>query len=206
MTFPFRTILLCAALLGVACVPARADGLLVNGGFESSDFPPGWTITNNDGSTWVAGTSEASGLGFAPNSGSYVAMFGTQFVDDTISQTFSDIAGQHLTLTFFLAGGSLSAADFSAMIDSTVLLSISQTVDIGYVNSGVYTEYTYTFLGTGSDTVSFSGRNDNNYYALDDVSVTTDAPEPSSWMLLGTGLLGLMAVSLRRRGPTHSLR
>lgn len=188
----------CAALVGVACVPARADELVTNGGFETGDFG-GWTVTNNGGGTTVDSTSDAAGIGFAPQSGSYVAIFGTSGSDTTISQTFSDVAGQSLAVTFYLAGGSLSDADFTAMMDSTVLYSVSQTVNLAYLNTGDYTEYTYTFIGTGSDTLSFSGRNDANYYALDSVSVMPNAPEPASWMLLGTGLLGVLAMGMRRR-------
>ncbi|MES2391130.1 MAG: hypothetical protein V4555_05790, partial [Acidobacteriota bacterium] len=79
------------------CGSARADELLVNGGFETGDFT-GWTVANNDSFTTV---TAADGI-FVPTGGTYFAEFGTQGSDATVSQTFTDTVGEYLTLTFFL--------------------------------------------------------------------------------------------------------
>ena len=58
---------------------------------------------------------------------------------------------------------------------------------------------------SGSDTLTFSFRDDPGYLALDNVSVTeqtsgTSVPEPSSLLLLGTGVLGLGGMVRRKLG------
>jgi hypothetical protein len=56
--------------------------------------------------------------------------------------------------------------------------------------------------GTGSDTIQFNFRDDPAYMALDNVSVTLrgggTTPEPSSLLLLGSGLLTVGGVIRRK--------
>jgi hypothetical protein len=52
--------------------------------------------------------------------------------------------------------------------------------------------------GTGSDTLTFAFRDDPGWMALDNVAVTQNAPEPSSLLLLGTGVLGLAGMVRRK--------
>jgi hypothetical protein len=69
-------------------------------------------------------------------------------------------------------------------------------------NTGVnYTEFSYTVTGTGSDTITFNGRDDPAWMALDNISVTPitpTTPEPSSLLLLGSGLLAVGGVIRRK--------
>jgi len=69
--------------------------------------------------------------------------------------------------------------------------------NVGYLPP---TNHTFNVVGTGSDTIAFSFRNDPSYYNLDNISVSAVAPvpEPATWamMLVGLGAIGFMA---RRR-------
>jgi hypothetical protein len=183
-----RWSLLLASLSAVTFLPARADQL-VNGGFETGDFT-GYT-TSNLSFTDVVTSGFA---GYTPHSGSFFAALGNVGSQGIISQTFSDTAGAQYDFSFFLASNG-SPNTFSASIDGTTVLGPSNIATQGY------TLYSFLFTGTGSDTISFSERDDSDYLALDDVSVTATVsavPEPSGLVLVATGIAGLVTAFRRR--------
>ena len=67
-------------------------------------------------------------------------------------------------------------------------------------NTGAaWTQFSFDVVGTGSDTIQFSFRDDPAYMALDNVSVSGGTvPEPSSLLLLGSGLLTVGGVIRRK--------
>ena len=174
--------------LFLAAAAANATPILVNGSFETGDFT-GWTLGGNTDFTGVA-----SSFGPTPQDGIYDANFGPVGSDGFLSQSFSDSSGQSYNLSFWFASDGGSPADFSASIDSTTLLSIGPVVP----GSG-FTNYSFNFTGTGSDTLSFTNRNDPAYNYLDNISVTQAiaVPEPGTLPLFATGLLAFFL--LRRR-------
>lgn len=176
------------SLLFAAYRPASAGNinLVLNGGFETGDFT-GWTLINNQNTRVDS---------FNPNTGTYEADFGNSSGDATVSQTLTDVAGENYTFSFWQGNGA-AGGDFSAAFDSTVLLSEVNPAATG----GAYTQFSYNVVGTGSDTISFSGFNEFSEF-LDDVSVVgaeSSTPEPSTVVLTGLGCIGLIA-RYRKKG------
>jgi hypothetical protein len=187
----------CSAIVG---------NLVSNCGFETGDFT-GWSQTGNSNFTGVDN-------GF-PNNGNFAADLGATgiFVNGVLvgpdpgflSQTVSDTNGATTTLTFWLA--SLPAeplAPVNNYFDYSIDNNPAYTVNLMNVAAtSLYTEYTLSFIGTGSDTVLFTFENEPSAFELDDVAivdpgVATVTPEPSSLMLLGTGVLSLAGVARRK--------
>jgi PEP-CTERM motif-containing protein len=188
-----KTLLTVAALVvllvGAPTVFASPN-LLTNGSFETGDFT-GWN---------QSGLEEVVTGGFyvypGAQDGNFYSVWGNVGGDGQISQSFSDTAGAHYTFSFWFASVGDVPSDFSASWDSTTLLSLSNP------NTGVnYTEYSFAVTGTGSDTITFTGRDDPAWMALDNISVTPSTgttPEPSSLLLLGSGLLAVGGVIRRK--------
>ena len=178
-----------AALSVAAFIPTHAQ-ILSNGSFETGSFS-GWTTANLN-ATFVAPSGFDS---YPAQDGNYFAALGNVGSPANISQSFSDVAGQSYDFNFYVASNG-SANSFSASVNGVDVLAPT------YIPPQGYTLYSYMFTGTGNDTISFSAEDDPAYIALDNVSVNpagmAATPEPSSLMLMGTGILGMAGV-LRRR-------
>lgn len=192
------TIWIFAALLLMASSPAWSqsicDGvsgnLVTNCGFETGDFT-GWTL---GGDTTFMGVS-----GSYANSGSFGAFLGPVGSDSSLSQFVGDNSTRY-EISFYLEGNSSGPNDFTALWNGTPLLSL--------VNADPFSYTLYTFdvagnSGAGSNLLEFDMRNDPSYWGLDDVSVVNiggggPTPEPSSLLLLGSGLLTVGGVIRRK--------
>ncbi len=181
----------------LACSPAgaRAD-LVVNGGFETGDFT-GWTVTAGASGSYIVVSSFGTahtGAPFGPHSGQYEASFGGIGPgDDSISQTLSTTPGQSYVLEYWLANisGPGPTEHFQASWGGQV---ISASI-ISNAEAFPYTEYSFTVVASASMTqIQFSGHQDDTRFTLDDVSVTpmTATPEPSSFVLMLLGAVGLL--------------
>jgi hypothetical protein len=174
-----------AAVVVLATAGAAHAGpnLITNGGFETGDFT-GWTVNGNSTSVESAGGAG----GYNPNSGSFYAALGN--IGDsplgTLSQTFSDDAGSTLNLSLFLNSNGTTPNQIIVEIDGITLFS-----ETDIPNSNGYFEVTGSVIATGSDTLTIFERDDPDWIALDDVSVTESVPEPASFALFGASLLGL---------------
>jgi hypothetical protein len=191
------TIWLFAALLVVASSPAWSqsicDGvsgnLVTNCGFETGDFT-GWTLS---GDTTFMGVSSSYA-----NSGNFGAFLGPVGSDSSLSQFVGDNSTLY-EISLYLQGNGSGPNDFTASWNGNVLLSLVDSPAFGY------TQYTFDVSGNsgaGSNLLEFDMRNDPSYWGLDDVSVVNTGgpttPEPSSLLLLGSGLLTVGGVIRRK--------
>jgi len=172
-------------------------GLIVNGGFETGDFS-GWSV--NSGFTSVT-TSE---LDFLPYSGNYLALMGNVGGLGTLSQTVSTSAGATYFLSMRL--GSDGGAPNEFRVDWNGATLYDQT-DLPST-SGTYQFLSFFVLGTGSDTLTLSNRNDPGFLALDDVSLVVPEIDPatgSSALSLVAGVLAMIEQRRRRGAASNAI-
>ena len=90
--------------------------LLINGGFETSSFSPGWTVSTPNGAC-VGSTIGAQVVSSPCRTGSYCLSDGCGFRSDQVAQSFTVTAGQVYLISFWLElGGGGSGVSVSVTL------------------------------------------------------------------------------------------
>jgi len=112
------------------------------------------------------------------------------------------VAGQTYDLVFYFNNNNYAGAGtYSGKVSVGGLSSV-----FSHVDGTPWTKFTGSFVGTGSDTLTFDALTiqNNGGVFLDSVSVSA-APEPAAWLMMSAGF-GIVGASLRRRRATVNVR
>ena len=175
-----------ALAAGLSVTTANAASIVTNGGFETGDFT-GWTPNAVSYPMYIV-TSPVS-------EGQYAAQIaGYGYGPDTLSQTLTTTAAQNYNLTFDLYQVASNPNGFSVSWDGITLYSDTD-------NPHNYLSYSFSVVGTGSDTLLFTDYNTSAFTYLDNVSVSaaSEVPEASTWMIMIGGFAALGFVAHRRK-------
>ncbi len=201
-----------AVVAAVFSAPAHAAiNLLTNGDFESGvhgSLPTGWNATTSaSGQILVLRGSDyipcCGTFGSAANLKNSFASFGAGDLDTTravLGQSFATVAGMSYDFSFdWGALGSGTPNTVTAMIDGTpisALISANNNLDT------TLSTVAGSFVASSNlSTIKFyvSGPTYSIDPIIDNVSVSSAVPEPSTWAMMLIGFVGLGLMSRKRR-------
>jgi hypothetical protein len=159
--------------------------LVLNGNFQTGDFTD-WSLTGNTTANFVGSASSlavTSGRGYRRTTtyygsyyllttNTYAAFLGESSDLASLSQTLPTYPGQEYLLSFWLINPGKFA---NPPTPNQFMVEWNGTTLFNKTNMGVfsYTNFQYVvWAPNASTTLEFVARNDNDYFGLDDVSVT----------------------------------
>ena len=190
-----RKILCTAALLCTAVWSAQAVNIVNNPGFETGSFS-GWTHSDPNNPT---NDNIGSDPQFA-HSGTYHANLGATPNPGSLSQSLTTVAGQFYNLSFWLANditaGLGPGNSFQVFWNGGLVFALTNASPFPYTQAGA----SNLLATSGSTLLEFRYRHDNDFWRLDDVSVSVPEAFSTIWLALPAfGALGMLHFS-RTRG------
>ena len=143
--------------------------LVQDGGFEAGDFAY-WSLFGPYHATDNSYVDDGTYTGLSPYDGTYFAALGATNSLNYLAQTLPTRAGQPYMLSFWLQSADLGYGT----TPNEFLVKWNNTTLVDDLNLGMFdwTSMQHVVQGAGASTVlEFGFRNDNSYFALDDVSV-----------------------------------
>ena len=205
---------LCSACLVLLLTGQSTAEMIVNGSFESPPLPqyehvPGGATTITGWLTVDSGVERFNpsdpGVGFGGTPVGF-AQTGTLAIDlaiftgGGIQQTFGTLPGAWYRVEFY--GGTLEGFNRDGTGQIEALVNSVPRTFFNVVNHSptiVWSLFSFDFQATGSTTtLEFRNRQDHlRHFAFID-SVSVNVPEPSTVVLLATGVVGLLITRCRR--------
>ena len=207
----FRVLLLACLASPVIASSAYAIGYIGNAGFENHTVLADWAIKDIGGGS--AGVVSSATLPINPTpktetftavEGSYMAkLIGTSY----ISQVISWQTGDTISFSWNYYTPDPNTGDTSIFsIKSGGEAIFAHTVKDHKKATG-WNSFSYTFEGDGSGEVQFGAYNANTgtqaiqrpILLIDNIRTTSAVPIPSSALLLGSGVIGLLGIGSRKK-------
>lgn len=192
------------ALLVLCMAPIVASNIVVNGSFEAYQISENYyqAVFAGDSTTipgWTVGTSTTEGVDVVQGAG-WWSEDGTQGIDmagtpgpGSLTQILPTISGAEYLLSFWVSSNG-GPWESGLIVDwnATQLATISSPAQ------GTWKQFSYKVTGTGSDSLLFLDNIAGNAGPLLDNVGVQAIPEPTTFGLIGAGLL-LAGWRLRRR-------
>lgn len=196
----------------------RADNLFVNGDFEQGNtgfstgygYAPGADPYGNGQGHYTITTDPAPWNNAFASYGDHTTGSGSMMLVDGCTTSDTLVWGETVTVV------PLTTYDFSTWISNAYLYSPTNAANLVFElngspfscdapsTPGVWEQFsTQWYSGTATSlTAQIYDTNtqyDGNDFALDDISITATVPEPSTFVLLCVGAIGLTAWAWRRK-------